>query len=43
MSQTGPVRNFLRVILAIWLFAFAAGAVYGLSAQNETQIAHADR
>jgi hypothetical protein len=36
------VNNFLRIILAIWLFAFAAGAVYGLSVQSDNQIAHAD-
>jgi hypothetical protein len=28
------VQTFLRVMFVVWLFAFAAGAVYGLSASS---------
>lgn len=31
MRKTPSVQTFLRVMLVVWLFAFAAGAVYGLS------------
>lgn len=39
VRKTPSVRNFLRVLFVVWLFAFAVGAVYGLSESSPEVVA----